>query len=62
MPIYAFFFNSILLSGDPGITGQKGFRGLPGESGMPGKDGEPGLPGQPGELPGHHSKICEIFL
>lgn len=42
-------FNPILLSGNPGVTGQKGFRGLPGDPGLPGKDGEPGLPGQPGD-------------
>lgn len=62
-------FNSIPLSGDPGITGQKGFRGMPGDPGLPGKDGEPGLPGQPGDIPDHMistvksvNKHQEIFV
>ncbi len=51
-------FNFLLLSGNPGSTGQKGFRGAPGDPGMPGKDGEPGLPGQSGDYLNSILKCC----
>lgn len=40
---------TLVLSGNPGITGQRGFQGVSGDPGMPGKDGESGLPGQAGD-------------
>lgn len=55
-----FVFNSIILSGNPGLTGEKGHRGMPGDPGLRGKDGEPGLPGQQGELPDHQQKLKDI--